>query len=105
MEWIHSSGEPIHTLAVSDKDSSKIYVYDGREDGKPIKIIEKIHMNPVTLIRYNHKFEIAVSVDKKGMLGMFTTLLFFSFVIINGFYLYITKKILLYVLSSGYSYS
>ncbi|XP_056632342.1 peptidylprolyl isomerase domain and WD repeat-containing protein 1 [Diorhabda sublineata] len=68
VEWIHGSGEPIHTLAVSDKESPKIYVYDGRGDIKPIKILEKIHMNPIALIRYNHRFDVAISVDKKGML-------------------------------------
>lgn len=69
-EWIHSSGDPIQTLAVSDKESPKIYIYDGRGDNKPLHILEKIHMNPVRLIKYNTKFDIVISVDKKGMLGM-----------------------------------
>lgn len=69
-EWIHSSGDPIQTLAISDKDSPKIYIYDGRDDGKPLHILEKIHMHPVHLIKFNPKYDITVSVDKKGMLGM-----------------------------------
>ncbi|KAG5878478.1 hypothetical protein JTB14_003165 [Gonioctena quinquepunctata] len=72
VEWIHSSGDPIHTLAVSDKDSPKIYVYDGRADGEHLKVLEKIHMNPVCLMRYNSKFDVAISVDKKGMLEYWT---------------------------------
>lgn len=69
-EWIHSSGDPIQTLAVSDKESCKIYVYDGRGDGKPLQTLEKIHKNPVHLIKYNVKYEVALSADKQGMLGM-----------------------------------
>lgn len=69
IEWIHSSGDPVQSLAVSDKDSPKIYIYDGQAEGKPLKILEKFHMSPVHLIKYNAKFEIALSMDKKGMLG------------------------------------
>lgn len=70
IEWIHSSGDPIQTLAVSDKESSKIYIYDGRGDCIPLQILEKIHMSPVHLMKFNSKYDIAVSVDKKGMLGI-----------------------------------
>lgn len=69
IEWIHSSGDPIHTLAISDKESPKIYIYDGRADGTPLRVLEKVHMNPVHIIKYNSKYDVAVSVDKKGMLG------------------------------------
>lgn len=70
-EWIHSSGDPIQALAVSDKESPKIYIYDGRADDKPLHVLEKLHMNPVNLIKYNPKFEIIISGDKKGMLGIY----------------------------------
>lgn len=68
IEWIHSSGDAMQVLAISDRDSTKIYIYDGRTGGTPLQILEKIHLNPVTLIKYNPKYDIAVSADKKGML-------------------------------------
>lgn len=70
MEWIHSSGDPIETLAVADKELPNIYIYDGRADCKPLQTLDKIHMSPVHLIKFNPKYDVTVSVDKKGMLGM-----------------------------------
>nr|CAH7724621.1 unnamed protein product [Callosobruchus chinensis] len=68
IEWIHAPGDPIHTIAVSDKESPKIYIYDGRGDSKPLMVLEKIHMVPVSLMRYNPKSDVIISADKKGML-------------------------------------
>lgn len=69
VEWVHSPGDPIHTLAVADADSSKIYIYDGRSTNQPLKVLEKIHTKPVVLMRYNPKFDVTVSVDKNGICG------------------------------------
>lgn len=69
VEWIHGPGDAIHTLAVSDKESNKIHIYDGRATTAPLKVLEKIHMKPVYLIRYNPKYDVAISVDRGGMLG------------------------------------
>ncbi|KAJ8972097.1 hypothetical protein NQ314_000323 [Rhamnusium bicolor] len=74
VEWVHGSGDPIHSLAVSNKESNKIYIYDGRATGTPLKVLEKIHMNPVCLIRYNPKYDVAISIDKKGMLEYWTSI-------------------------------
>nr|XP_023014768.1 peptidylprolyl isomerase domain and WD repeat-containing protein 1-like [Leptinotarsa decemlineata] len=68
VEWIHSSGDPIHSLAVSDKESPKIYIYDGKSNETYLNVLDKIHMNPVSLMKYNPKYDVVVSVDKKGML-------------------------------------
>ncbi|XP_018565250.1 peptidylprolyl isomerase domain and WD repeat-containing protein 1 [Anoplophora glabripennis] len=72
VEWIHGPGDAIHTLAVSDKESSKIYVYDGRATIAALKVLEKIHMKPVYLIRYNPKYDVVISVDRGGMLEYWT---------------------------------
>ncbi|CAH1118491.1 unnamed protein product [Phaedon cochleariae] len=72
VEWIHGSGDPIHSLAVSDKESPNIYIYDGRSDGTHLEVLGKIHMNPVSLIKYNPKYDVAISADKKGMLEYWT---------------------------------
>ncbi|KAF7284968.1 peptidylprolyl isomerase domain and WD repeat-containing protein 1 [Rhynchophorus ferrugineus] len=74
IEWIHGSGDAIHTLAVADQGSSKIYVYDGRSTNAPLKILEKLHLHPVTLIRYNSKFDVVISADKSNILEYWTGL-------------------------------
>ncbi|KAF5292653.1 hypothetical protein FQR65_LT11205 [Abscondita terminalis] len=68
VEWIHSAGDAVHTLAIADADSPKIYIYDGLGGSNPIKVLEKMHMKPVTLIKYNPKYHFAISFDKGGML-------------------------------------
>ncbi|RWS20331.1 peptidylprolyl isomerase domain and WD repeat-containing protein 1-like protein, partial [Leptotrombidium deliense] len=67
-EWIHSAGDPISALAVSDLKSSFIYIFDGKGDGSPMNIIEKLHSVPVSILKYNHVFSTMVSVDTNGML-------------------------------------
>nr|XP_022910949.1 peptidylprolyl isomerase domain and WD repeat-containing protein 1 isoform X1 [Onthophagus taurus]XP_022910950.1 peptidylprolyl isomerase domain and WD repeat-containing protein 1 isoform X2 [Onthophagus taurus] len=68
VEFIHTSGDAVETLAVSDSESERIFVYDSREMKNAIKIIEKIHTKPVILMRFNPKFDVCISVDKNGIL-------------------------------------
>ncbi|KAK4877804.1 hypothetical protein RN001_010310 [Aquatica leii] len=74
VEWIHGAGDAVHTLAVADLDTPNIYIYDGLGGSKAIKVLEKMHMKPVTLIKYNPRFHFAVSFDKGGMLEYWTNL-------------------------------
>ena len=50
-EWIHSPGDPISVLAVSDSENGKIYLYDGHGVNTPIHTIERLHTQPVILIK------------------------------------------------------
>ncbi|KAH3695723.1 hypothetical protein DPMN_083181, partial [Dreissena polymorpha] len=49
--WLYNSGDAIPALAISEKDSPKIYVYDGRGQNTPIHVIDKLHYKPVTVIK------------------------------------------------------
>lgn len=65
--WIHHSADPISAVAVSDKDSSTIYVFDGKGAEEPLHKLEKLHMKSVGVIQYNPLYDIAVSADDLGM--------------------------------------
>ncbi len=71
-EWIHSSGDALAAVAIAEgeNDSSKIFVYDGRGDATspPLKVIDNIHMKPVTFMVYNPTLRVVVSGDAGGML-------------------------------------
>lgn len=67
-EWIHSSGDAISTLAISDSASNKIYIYDGQGQNTPLHVFEKLHTKPVVTMKYNPVFDVAISVDKAGIL-------------------------------------
>lgn len=69
VEWIHGPGDAVPTMAVSDADSPKIHVYDGRGTNKPLHVLEKLHSKPVVLIKFNPKFDVTISIDKNGILG------------------------------------
>ncbi|XP_055342892.1 peptidylprolyl isomerase domain and WD repeat-containing protein 1-like [Paramacrobiotus metropolitanus] len=67
-EWIHAPGEPVSTVAVADKDSPRILIYDGRGVNEPLKVLDTLHRSPVVIMRFNAVFETVVSVDKTGIL-------------------------------------
>ncbi|XP_050432168.1 peptidylprolyl isomerase domain and WD repeat-containing protein 1 [Adelges cooleyi] len=66
--WVHAKGDPIHTVAVSSSTEPKIFIYDGKGENVPLKILEKIHSKPVSFIKFNPTFCVAVSADKSGIL-------------------------------------
>ncbi|CAD7077732.1 unnamed protein product [Hermetia illucens] len=67
-EWIHSPGDAISALAVADKNSPKIYIYDGQGTNTPLHVLEKLHTTPVLAMKYNVTFDIVLSVDRVGIL-------------------------------------
>jgi len=71
-EWVHSPGDAVSMLAVSDSESGKIMLYDGNGTNTPIHTIEKMHAKPVNLIKYNAAYEAVISVDKQGILNYWT---------------------------------
>ncbi|XP_046970455.1 peptidylprolyl isomerase domain and WD repeat-containing protein 1 isoform X1 [Vanessa cardui] len=71
-EWVHSAGDPISALAVSEKNSKKIHIFDGQQvSGTPLHTFES-HQSEVATIKYNPVFEVAVSVDKAGIIEYWT---------------------------------
>ncbi|XP_071454294.1 peptidylprolyl isomerase domain and WD repeat-containing protein 1 [Hetaerina americana] len=71
-EWIHCPGDAISAVAVSDADSSKIYVYDGQGANVPLHVFEKLHTKPVVIMKYNAPMETCISVDRAGILEYWT---------------------------------
>ncbi|XP_025109974.1 LOW QUALITY PROTEIN: peptidylprolyl isomerase domain and WD repeat-containing protein 1-like [Pomacea canaliculata] len=65
--WTYASGDPVSALAVTEKGTSIIRIYDGRGAGDVLKTLDKLHFSPVTLIRYNPVAAVAVSVDEGRM--------------------------------------
>ncbi|KAK7483502.1 hypothetical protein BaRGS_00025301 [Batillaria attramentaria] len=65
--WIFTSGDATAALAIAEKDSSVIRVYDGRGTDEVLHTLDKLHYSPVTMITYNAVAGIAVSVDKSSM--------------------------------------
>ncbi|KDQ09914.1 hypothetical protein BOTBODRAFT_36728 [Botryobasidium botryosum FD-172 SS1] len=64
--WIHKRGQAQALLAVSEKDSSTIRIYDGRGDGTPVEVIANLHRFPVHLIKYTDRYDTVISADESG---------------------------------------
>uniref|UniRef100_A0A1B6LLZ5 peptidylprolyl isomerase n=1 Tax=Graphocephala atropunctata TaxID=36148 RepID=A0A1B6LLZ5_9HEMI len=67
-EWVHGLGDAIPAVAIGDSTSNTIYIYDGRGTNEPLKQLDKLHLKPVSIIKYNPVFDVAVSVDAAGIL-------------------------------------
>ena len=70
--FVHSSRQALSTLAVSDSQSSSIYLYDARTLNikEPISIISKIgHASPVSIISYCPKYDLAISCDQSSIIN------------------------------------
>ena len=67
--WVHRRGSLLPLLAVSDEDSNRIRILDGRgENQGPLHVIDKLHRSPVRAIAYNNDYDCAISADDNGMI-------------------------------------
>lgn len=53
-EWVYSPGDAIATVAVSDQDSNKIYIYDGQGTNRPLRVLDKLHTKPVIIMKVSN---------------------------------------------------
>lgn len=68
VEWILQKNDAKAKLAIADKDSPSIHIYDARSDSnQPIKTVE-IHTSPVLVMKYCPSLDLVVSADTKGLL-------------------------------------
>lgn len=65
-EWISKKEEGQPRIALSDSESSNIFVYDIHESTKEPVHTFSPHSNPITLLKYNPIYNIVISVDTKG---------------------------------------
>ncbi|TFY78943.1 hypothetical protein EWM64_g5067 [Hericium alpestre] len=64
--WVHLKGEALGLLAVSEKGSGTIRLYDGRGGDTPMHTITHLHRSPVHLMSYSDRYDCVVSADEAG---------------------------------------
>lgn len=65
--------QPLSTLAVSDNQSSTIYLYDVKilNIQEPIETITKIgHVSSVSILSYCPKYDLVISCDQSSIIGI-----------------------------------
>ena len=70
--FVHSSSSGLSRLAVSDSQSSSIYLYDAETLNvkQPISVLSNLgHFSSVSLISYASKFDLSISCDETSMIN------------------------------------
>ncbi|KAB5541673.1 hypothetical protein DKX38_014647 [Salix brachista] len=67
-EWVYKQGDVKARLAISDRNSSSVHIYDARSGSNEPIISREIHFEPVRVMKYNPVFDTVISVDTKGLI-------------------------------------
>ncbi|XP_030522559.1 peptidyl-prolyl cis-trans isomerase CYP71 isoform X1 [Rhodamnia argentea] len=68
VEWVYKQGEVKAKIAISDRDSSFVRIYDARAGTNEPLCSREIHMGAVKIMRYNHAFDTVISADSRGII-------------------------------------
>lgn len=71
-EWIHARSTSRGVIAVSNKESPEIYIYNASGGCKLVHTV-KAHTAPVCWMRFNPKYKAVISLDSSGMTEYWTT--------------------------------
>ncbi|XP_010244091.1 PREDICTED: peptidyl-prolyl cis-trans isomerase CYP71 isoform X2 [Nelumbo nucifera] len=68
VEWVYKQGDVKAKLAISDRNSPNVHIFDARAGSNEPIISKEIHMGPVKVMKYNHVFDTVISADGKGII-------------------------------------
>ncbi|KAH9297785.1 hypothetical protein KI387_029467, partial [Taxus chinensis] len=68
VEWVFKQDDAKAKLAISDRNSPDIQIYDAHAGSTEPIISNKIHSGPVKVMKYNHAFDMVISADSKGLI-------------------------------------
>ncbi|KAH9606444.1 hypothetical protein KSS87_002842 [Heliosperma pusillum] len=68
VEWVYNHGDLKAKLAVSDRNSPYVHIFDVRAGSNEPIISKKIHVGPVKVMKYNAVCDSVVSADTRGII-------------------------------------
>jgi peptidylprolyl isomerase domain and WD repeat-containing protein 1 len=68
VEWVFKQGDARAKLAISDKASPYVHMFDARSGSNEPIISKHIHMGPMQVMKYSPALDIVVSADAKALL-------------------------------------
>ncbi|GJN04253.1 hypothetical protein PR202_ga21784 [Eleusine coracana subsp. coracana] len=68
IEWVYREGDVKPKLAVSDRKTPFVHIYDTHSGSNDPIISKEIHGGPVKVMKYNHVHDVVISADAKGLL-------------------------------------
>lgn len=67
-EWVYKLGDIKAKLAIADRNSPFVHIYDVRAGSNEPIISKKIHSGPVKVMKYNPVFDAVISADTRGII-------------------------------------
>uniref|UniRef100_A0A9I9CK09 peptidylprolyl isomerase n=1 Tax=Cucumis melo TaxID=3656 RepID=A0A9I9CK09_CUCME len=71
-EWVYKQGDVKARLAISDRNSSFVHIYDARSGSNEPIASREVHLGPVKVMKYNHVFDSVISADARGLIEYWT---------------------------------
>ncbi|PKI78737.1 hypothetical protein CRG98_000804, partial [Punica granatum] len=68
VEWVYKQGDVKAKLAISDRNSSFVHIYDARAGTNEPIISREVHLGPVKIMKYNHACDTVISADDRGII-------------------------------------
>ncbi|KAL9687117.1 hypothetical protein QQ045_031513 [Rhodiola kirilowii] len=68
IEWVYEQGDVKAKVAISDRNSSFVHIYDARAGTNEPILSRQIHLGPVKAMKYNRIFDTIISADEKGII-------------------------------------
>ncbi|KAK7272208.1 hypothetical protein RJT34_28677 [Clitoria ternatea] len=68
VEWVYKQGDVKAKLAISDRNSPFVHIYDARAGSNDPIISKEIHMAPIKVMKYNQLHDTVLSADAKGII-------------------------------------
>ncbi|KAI0729627.1 hypothetical protein C8Q72DRAFT_305106 [Fomitopsis betulina] len=66
--WVHRRGQAQGLLAVSDRNSGAVRLYDARGNDQPLETVDRLHRFPVHLMTYSDRYDCVISADEGGFI-------------------------------------
>ncbi|XP_058202369.1 peptidyl-prolyl cis-trans isomerase CYP71 [Rhododendron vialii] len=68
IDWVYKQGDVKAKLAISDRNSSFVHIYDAWSGSNEPILSREIQLGSVKVMKYNHVFDTVISVDAKGII-------------------------------------
>ncbi|QCE09438.1 hypothetical protein DEO72_LG10g657 [Vigna unguiculata] len=68
VEWVYKQGDVKARLAISDRNSSFVHIYDAQAGSNDPIVSKEIHMCPIKVMKYNAVYDSVLSADAKGII-------------------------------------
>lgn len=68
VEWVYKQGDVKARLAISDRNSSFVHIYDARAGSNEPIISKEMHLSPIKVMKFNPLYDSVISADTKGLI-------------------------------------